>query len=31
VRPALEVILTESAGYLARRHDPQSGLALIRF
>ena len=31
VRPTLEVILTESAGYLARRHDPQSGLALIRF
>ncbi len=31
VRPTLEVILTESAGSLARRHDPQSGLALIRF
>ena len=31
VRPTLEVILTESASYLARRHDPQSGLALIRF
>lgn len=31
VRPTLEVILTESAGGLARRHDPQSGLALIRF
>ena len=31
VRPTLEVILTESAGYLARRHDPQSGLGLIRF
>jgi predicted DNA-binding protein with PD1-like motif len=31
VRPTLEVILTESAGHLARRHDPQSGLALIRF
>jgi uncharacterized protein len=31
VRPTLEVILTESAGTLARRHDPQSGLALIRF
>ena len=31
VRPTLEVILTESAGTLARRHDPASGLALIRF
>jgi predicted DNA-binding protein with PD1-like motif len=31
VRPTLEVILTESAGFLARRHDPSSGLALIRF
>ncbi len=31
VRPTLEVVLTESAGSLARRHDPQSGLALIRF
>jgi predicted DNA-binding protein with PD1-like motif len=31
VRPTLEVILTESASTLARRHDPQSGLALIRF
>jgi predicted DNA-binding protein with PD1-like motif len=31
VRPTLEVVLTESAGHLARRHDPQSGLALIRF
>lgn len=31
VRPTLEIILTESAGSLARRHDPQSGLALIRF
>lgn len=31
VRPTLEVVLTESASYLARRHDPQSGLALIRF
>jgi hypothetical protein len=31
VRPTLEVILTESASYLARRHDPESGLALIRF
>ena len=31
VRPTLEVVLTESAIPLARRHDPQSGLALIRF
>ena len=31
VRPTLEVVLTESSGTLARRHDPQSGLALIRF
>jgi uncharacterized protein len=31
VRPTLEVILTESASTLARRHDPASGLALIRF
>ena len=31
VRPTLEVILTESPSYLARRHDPASGLALIRF
>jgi predicted DNA-binding protein with PD1-like motif len=31
VRPTLEVILTESASFLARRHDPTSGLALIRF
>jgi hypothetical protein len=31
VRPTLEVILTESPTWLARRHDPQSGLALIRF
>jgi hypothetical protein len=30
VRPTLEVILTESPGYLQRRHDPASGLALIR-
>jgi predicted DNA-binding protein with PD1-like motif len=30
VRPTLEVILTESPGYLRRRHDPASGLALIR-
>ena len=31
VRPTLEVILTESPGYLERRHDPASGLTLIRF
>ena len=31
VRPTLEVLLIESAGYLAREHDPASGLALIRF
>lgn len=31
VRPTLEVVLTESATWLARRYDPQSGLALIRF
>lgn len=30
VRPTLEVILTESPAYLERRHDPQSGLSLIR-
>ena len=30
VRPTLEVILTESPGYLRRVHDPRSGLALIR-
>jgi predicted DNA-binding protein with PD1-like motif len=30
VRPTLEVILTESPGYLARVHDPASGLALIK-
>jgi uncharacterized protein len=29
VRPTLEVIVTESPSYLTRRHDPQSGLALI--
>jgi predicted DNA-binding protein with PD1-like motif len=31
VRPTLEVVLTESPTHLARHHDPQSGLALIRF
>jgi predicted DNA-binding protein with PD1-like motif len=30
VRPTLEVILTESPGYLARVHDAKSGLALIK-
>ena len=30
VRPTLEVVLTETPGHLRRRHDPQSGLALIR-
>jgi len=29
VRPTLEVILTESPRHLRRKHDPQSGLALI--
>ncbi|TFZ01388.1 PPC domain-containing DNA-binding protein [Ramlibacter rhizophilus] len=29
VRPTLELLLVESPGYLARRHDPVSGLALI--
>lgn len=31
VRPTLEVILTETPGYLRRRHDPQTGLTLIRW
>ncbi|HXD85620.1 MAG TPA: PPC domain-containing DNA-binding protein [Urbifossiella sp.] len=30
VRPTLELILVESPLYLTRRHDPNSGLALIR-
>lgn len=30
VRPTLEVVVTESPSHLQRRHDPQSGLALIR-
>ncbi len=30
VRPTLEVILTQTPGYLQRAHDPASGLALIR-
>jgi uncharacterized protein len=29
VRPTLEVIITESPGYLRRVYDPQSGLTLI--
>lgn len=29
VRPTLEVILTESPQHLRKRHDPESGLALI--
>ena len=31
VRPTLEVILTETPGYLQRKHDPQTGLTLIRW
>lgn len=30
VRPTLEVIVVESPRHLQRRHDPESGLALIR-
>jgi uncharacterized protein len=30
VRPTLELILTEYPKHLERRHDPESGLALIR-
>ena len=30
VRPTLEVIITESPGYLKREHDSESGLALIK-
>jgi predicted DNA-binding protein with PD1-like motif len=30
VRPTLEVILVESPRHLQRRHDPETGLALIR-
>jgi uncharacterized protein len=30
VRPTLEVVVTESPGYLKRERDPASGLALIR-
>jgi predicted DNA-binding protein with PD1-like motif len=30
VRPTLEVVLVESPRHLQRRHDPETGLALIR-
>lgn len=30
VRPTLELVVTEAPAHLQRRHDPQSGLALIR-
>jgi predicted DNA-binding protein with PD1-like motif len=30
VRPTLEVIITESPEHLRKRHDPETGLALIR-
>ncbi|WP_373870008.1 PPC domain-containing DNA-binding protein [Azorhizobium oxalatiphilum] len=30
VRPTLEVVLTETPAHLHKRHDPESGLALIR-
>jgi predicted DNA-binding protein with PD1-like motif len=30
VRPTLEVVMTESPAHLRKRHDPESGLALIR-
>ena len=30
VRPTLEVVLTESPAHLRRRHDPTTGLSLIR-
>ena len=31
VRPTLEVVITESPAHLCRRHDPESGLPLIKF
>ena len=31
VRPTLEVIVNETPGYLRRRHDPETGLTLIRW
>lgn len=30
VRPTLEIVLTESPAHLQKRHDPETGLALIR-
>ena len=30
VRPTLEIVLTESPEHLRKKHDPESGLALIR-
>ena len=30
VRPTLELMLTETPAHLKRKHDPQTGLALIR-
>ena len=30
VRPTLEVVLTDSPVHLRKRHDPESGLALIK-
>ncbi|MGN6583790.1 MAG: PPC domain-containing DNA-binding protein [Rhizobiaceae bacterium] len=30
VRPTLEIVLTESPAHLRKKHDPESGLALIR-
>ncbi|HEX2886186.1 PPC domain-containing DNA-binding protein [Vineibacter terrae] len=30
VRPTLEVVVTESPAHLRKKHDPKSGLALIR-
>lgn len=30
VRPTLEILITESPAHLARRHDPATGLTLIR-
>jgi uncharacterized protein len=30
VRPTLEIVLTESPAHLRKRHDPESGLALIK-
>ncbi|MGE0226080.1 MAG: PPC domain-containing DNA-binding protein [Acetobacteraceae bacterium] len=30
VRPTLEIVVTEAPAHLRRKHDPESGLALIR-